>query len=231
MKRAALMLADQKGREIALNTDILKRRAGMTILAAAMCALAAPTIAQTPAPAPAAAPAPHIRGKIASMTADSVVVQPKRGKPVAIKLTPAWGVTVLKAVDVSAIQTGSFIGTTTVEHEGRPGRSLEVHVFPPGVKMGQGHYPWDLKPHSMMTNGDVGKVAAGAKGRTIEVSYPGGMHTILVPANVPVVQITLGTRAMVKPGMQVFIIPAKGADGTFIADRIAIGENGAAPPM
>ena len=214
-----------------MDTDIFKRHAGMTILAAAMCALAAPTIAQTPVPAPAAAPAPHIRGKIASMTADGVVVQPRRGKPVAVKLTPAWGVTVLKAVDVSAIQTGSFIGTTTVERADGSGRSLEVHVFPPGMKIGQGHYPWDLKPHSMMTNGDVGKVATGPKGRTIEVSYPGGMHTVVVPANVPVVQITLGTRAMVKPGMQVFIIPSKAPDGGLIADRIAIGENGAAPPM
>ena len=211
--------------------DSLKRRGGMAALAAAICAQAAPAIAETPAPAPAAAPAPHIRGVIKSITADTVTVRPQHGKPVAITLTSAWGVTVFKAVDVSAIQAGSFIGTTTVEREGRPGRSLEVHVFPPGVKMGQGHYPWDLKPHSMMTNGDVGKVATGPKGRTIEVSYPGGMHTVVVPANVPVVQITLGTRAMVKPGMQVFIIPAKGADGALVADRIAIGENGAAPPM
>ena len=214
-----------------MNTDTLKRRSGLAILAGAVFALAAPTIAETPAQPPVAAPAPHIRGVIKSITADTVTVGPQHGKPVAIKLTPAWGVTVLKTVDVSAIQTGSFIGTTTVEHEGRPGRSLEVHVFPPGVKMGQGHYPWDLKPHSMMTNGDVGKVATGPKGRTIEVSYPGGMHTVVVPANVPVVQITLGTRAMVKPGMQVFIIPSRGADGTLTTDRIAIGENGAAPPM
>ena len=210
-------------------TNTLKRHAGLVILAAAVCALAAPTLAQAPTLAPAATQ--HIRGKIASMTADTVTVQPRRGKPVAVKLTPAWGVTVLKAVDVSAIQTGSFIGTTTVERADGSGRSLEVHVFPPGMKMGQGHYPWDLKPHSMMTNGDVGKVATGPKGRTIEVSYPGGMHTILVPTKVPVVQITQGTRAMVKPGMQVFIIPARGADGALIADRIAIGENGAAPPM
>ena len=211
--------------------DTLKRRAAMTVLAAAVCALCAPAIAETPAPAPAAAPAPHIRGKITALTADSVVVQPQRGKPLAIKLTPAWGVTVFKAVDVGAIQTGSFIGTTTVERPDGSGRSLEVHVFPPGMKMGQGHYPWDLKPHSMMTNGDVGKVVTSRKGRTIEVAYPGGTHTVVVPANVPVVMITLGTRAMVRPGMQVFIIPARGADGTLTADRIAIGENGAAPPM
>ncbi len=191
--------------------------------AAVTFALAAPTLAQTTTD--------HVRGKVTSISADAIAVQPRHGPPVSVKLTPTWGVVLMKTVDVSAIVPGSFIGTTTIERPDGTGKSLEVHVFPPGVKMGQGHYPWDLKPHSMMTNGDVGKVVTGPKGRTIEVSYPGGMHTVLVPANVPIVTTVGGDRAMVKVGVRVFMVPTKGPDGALVADRVLVGEKGAAPPM
>jgi len=168
---------------------------------------------------------PHnLRGTVKSLTADTLVLQPKSGPAVKVQLTPAWGVTAMKSVAVDAIQTGSFIGTTTYEKPDGTGRSLEVHVFPPGVKIGQGHYPWDLKPHSMMTNGDVGKVVAGRKGRTIEVAYPGGTHTIMVPNNVPVVTITPGDRAMVKPGVKVFIMSTRSPDGRGIDDGAATSQ-------
>ncbi len=182
-------------------------------------------------PAAAQTPPEHIRGAVRSLAGDTLMIQPQAGKPMAIKLAPAWAVVVMQPVDPSAIKPGSFIGTTEVQKADGTGRSLEVHVFPPGVKMGEGHYPWDLKPHSMMTNGTVGKVVADPKGRMLVVAYPGGERHILVPANIPIVQIQPGTHDMVKPGVKVFIIPTKGADGAAHADTVALGVGGAAPPM
>ena len=203
--------------------NVFARRIGAVAVVSALLATAQTVDAQT-------SPT-NLRGKVKSLTGTTLVLQPKSGRPITVNLAPTWGVTAMKSVAVDAIQTGSFIGTTTFERADGTGRSLEVHVFPPGVKIGQGHYPWDLKPHSMMTNGDVGKVVAGKKGRTIEVAYPGGTHTIVVPNNVPVVTITGGDRAMVKPGVSVFVMSVKGADGTLGADRILVGDNGAPPPM
>ena len=60
------------------------------------------------------------------------------------------------------------------------GRSLEVHVFPPGVKIGEGHYAWNLRKGSMMTNGTVGKVTVGPKGRELQISYPTGQRRVVV---------------------------------------------------
>lgn len=137
----------------------------------------------------------------------------------------------MKNVTMDAIKPGSFIGTTTIERKDGTGRSLEVHVFPPGVKMGAGHYAWDLRPHSMMTNGDVGKVVTGAKGNTIEVSYPGGMHTVLVPPTAKIVETGPGDRAMVKPGVSVFVMAMKRPDGALAAASVVVGEKGAPPPM
>ena len=139
----------------------------------------------------------------------------------------------MKPVAIDAIQPGSFIGTTNMPKGDGQGTSLEVHVFPPGVKMGEGHYGWDLKPGSMMTNGTVGKVVAGKKGsRELDVAYNGsGMRHIVVPAKVPVVQITGGGRELVKVGTPVFMVVRKAPDGSMATNSVSVGENGAKPPM
>lgn len=173
----------------------------------------------------------HVRGEVRSLTADTVVVRTRTGRELDVKLTPDWRVAAIRRVDLSAIKPGSFIGTTTIEKADGTGRSLEVHVFPPGVKMGAGHYDWDLRPHSMMTNGDVGKVVASPKGDTVEVSYPGGSHTVVVPKGAPVVETVPGTRDMVRPGAKVFIIAARQPTGALSANTVVVGEKGAPPPM
>jgi hypothetical protein len=173
-----------------------------------------------------------VRGVVTAMTADSLTVKTDKG-PQTIGLAPTWTVAVLKPVAIDAIQPGSFIGTAEIpSKDGSTGKSLEVHVFPPGVKMGEGHYGWDLKPGSMMTNGTVGTVVAGKKGsRELDVNYSYGKRHITVPANVPVVQITGGKREQLKTGIPVFLVVQKGPTGAPMAGSVSIGENGAKPPM
>ena len=192
-------------------------------LAGLALALALPAVAQ--------APQVHVRGKIAGLAGDTLAVATREGPVANIKLAPDWGVVIMKHVDVAAIQPGSFIGTTNIERPEGGGRSLEVHVFPPGVKMGEGHYPWDLQPGSMMTNGTVGKVVASANGRDLEVAYAGGVRHILVPPGVPVVTTFPGARSDVKAGIGVVVFAGKLPNGDLATNRILIGEHGEAPPM
>jgi len=186
-----------------------------------------------PVAVPAQAPAPPqpTRGTIQSLQNDKLTLKTDDGQIQTITLAPQWGVSVLKRVEVSAIQPGSFIGTAEMPQQGNTGRSLEVHVFPPGQKGGEGHYPWNLKQGSMMTNGTVGKVTEGAKGRELLVSYPNGERKIIVPPGVPIVQMSNGERAQIKPGLPAFLLAGKAPDGTLTANFIAIGENGSKPPM
>lgn len=206
------------------------KRSIAVLAAAAALGLAAAAQAQSPAP-----PAPTVvRGQVVSLADNVLTVKPERGgAPEKVALAPTWTVAVMKPVAIDAIQPGSFIGTTEMPKKEGAGRSLEVHVFPPGVKMGEGHYGWDLKPGSMMTNGTVGKVISGKRGsRELEVAYNGtGLRHITVPANVPVVQITGGTREQIKPGIPVFMVVRKAPDGSLAAGSVSIGENGAKPPM
>lgn len=148
-----------------------------------------------------------------------------------VALTPDWNVQVTKPIDVSEIKPGSFIGTAEMPKAEGVGRSLEVHVFPPGVKIGEGHYGWDLKKGSKMTNGTVGKVKTVGRSRELEVSYSTGQRRIVVPPRTPIVQITGGERSVVKPGSKVFLVAAPKPGGGLITNSVAVGVNGAAPPM
>ena len=197
-----------------------------TAAAVLALSLAGAAVAQAP-PTPSV-----VRGKVASLAGATLMVKPDRGPAQAITLTPNWVVSVTKPVPIDAIKPGSFIGTSNMPTKDGGGRSLEVHVFPPGVKMGEGHYGWDLRKGSMMTNGTVGTVVAGKRGsRELDVSYSYGKRHITVPANVPVVQITPGRRDQIKPGVPVFLVVQKRPDGTTMAGGVSIGENGARPPM
>jgi hypothetical protein len=178
-----------------------------------------------------APPLDLIRGVVTMISSVSVTVRPKHGKPVVVGLSPNWTVSVMKPVGVGAIQPGSFIGATEMPQPNGPGRALEVHVFPPGEKLGEGHYAWDARQGTMMTNGAVGKVTARHHGRELEVSYSTGTRRIVVPPHVPIVLITSGSTALIRPGVSVFIVARPAPNGDLVTSAVATGVGGAAPPL
>ena len=111
--------------------------------------------------------------------------------------------------------------------------ALEVLVFPEAMRgSNEGHYPWDLKPGSMMTNATItDAVVESAGGRRMTLKYKDGEKTVVVPADIPIVTFEPGERAMVVPGAHVLIAATKQPDGSLTAARIAIGKNGLVPPM
>lgn len=172
-----------------------------------------------------------VRGVVSSFDGKRIVVQTRSKGARTIELAPEWQTQVVRPIAVTEIREGSFIGTTEMPQEDGTGRSLEVHVFPPGVKMGEGHYAWTLRKGSMMTNGTVGKVTASPKGRELEVSYSTGVRHVVVPANVPVVQMGAGDRSLVKVGAPVFVMAMPKPGGGLVANAVAVGAGGAKPPM
>ena len=110
--------------------------------------------------------------------------------------------------------------------------ALEVLVFPEAMRgAGEGHYPWDLKPQSMMTNATVATVAQASDGQTLKLDYKGGTQTIHVKPGTPVVTFAPGQQSDARPGAKVFIGAMKAADGTLTASRLNVGKDGMMPPM
>ena len=134
-------------------------------------------------------------------------------------------------IDASAIQSGTFVGTTALPGPDGALSAIEVHVFPESARgAGEGHRPWDLGPGSTMTNATVTSVVPSAGGRRMSLHYKDGDKTIVVPDGVPVITMKPGDRSLLVPGAKV-MVTAENRNGQPTALRIMTGRNGFAPPM
>ncbi len=175
----------------------------------------------------------RVRGEVVSFDgASTLVVKSRQGTDVTVHLgDPLRLVGVVKA-SVSDIKPGVFIGTTTVQKDGSISHSLEIHIFPELLRgTGEGDRPWDLVPGSSMTNGTAGNAVDSVDGKTITVSYQGGSRRVVIQPDTAIVTYVPIDKGDVKPGVRVFAITQKGADGMLIASALSVGKNGVTPPM
>ena len=172
----------------------------------------------------------RVRATVVRVAGDSVELTARGGKATMARLT---GDTVFYAVTqgtIADVKPDSFVGSAAIPQPDGTLKALEVTVFHPGLQSGEGNYPWDLGRNSQMTNGTVGSVV-GTRDSTIIVRYPNGEKRIVVPADVPVVQLAVGDRGLLVPGAHVVLFGTRAADGTQIVQRALVGRNGVVPPM
>ena len=178
----------------------------------------APALAQT-----------HIRGTLTATNDGTIGVQTTKGETVSIKLANDVGLFLVTKADMSAIQTGKFVGITSFEENGKR-VAREVHVFDESLRgLAEGHYPWDLeaKPN-MMTNANISKIEEVGTDRVLMLNYKGGEQTITIPTNATVVAFDKAPADQLAVGRKVFIVMKK--DGSEAA-AVVIGAEGVKPPM
>src|SRR6266513_1013871 len=113
----------------------------------------------------------------------------------------------------------------------RNGESMKVTLADNMRGTGEGHYDWDLRPESKMTNANVANVEAMASDRVMTVQYKGGEKKILVTPKTVVVSYAPADRSELKPGAPVFVNAQRQPDGTLSAPRVNVGLHGQVPPM
>jgi hypothetical protein len=175
----------------------------------------------------------RIRGTIESIDGPVFVVKNRDGAE--LKLTMADNplfVAIVKST-MADIKPGMFVGSTGVTQPDGSQKAIEVHIFPESMRgTGEGHYDWDLKPNTKMTNANVEQTVAGVEGPVLSVKYKDGEKKVLVTPETAVVTYVPGTRDDLKPGTKVFVAAAKKqADGTLQTPRITYGKDGLTPPM
>ncbi len=178
--------------------------------------------------APAFAQA-HIRGTLTDAKDGTIGVQTVKGETVSIKLASDAGLFLVTKADMSAIQSGKFVGITSIEQDGKR-VAREVHVFDEFLRgLAEGHYPWDLesKPN-MMTNANISKVEEVGTDRVLKVDYKGGEQTITIPESATVVAFNKAPADQLAVGRKVFVVMKK--DGSEAA-AVVIGAEGVKPPM
>jgi hypothetical protein len=227
--------------------------ASLCVLAAAVAACQKnPTQAAAPSAAPAApAAAANVQpqltpGSVQSASASQLTIVTPNGGSASFQLSPGTVIMVAHKGSVADIKAGSFLGTTNVPSADGTGQSTEVHIFPPGVKMGEGDRPMGPPPASggqasrmtngtvssaasaagasntRMTNGSVSTAQTSSAGVQMDVAYEGGHRQITVPANTPVMVMSSGTPDMLKPGMNILVGSVPGANGAKAATFINV---------
>lgn len=177
------------------------------------------------------APPPRTRGVVTGVNGDTVTLRTRFGGPATLRISADTGFVGASKSSLAEVKPGRFIGTAATPGPRGTLRASEVTIFPDSMRgAGEGHYAWDLGKSSSMTNGTIGTVTASTK-LTMTVSYKGGEKTLVVPDDVPVVDLEAGDRSLLQPGVHVVAIGPKSADGTVQATRVIVGEKGVVPPM
>ena len=198
-----------------------------SIAALLIAGLSAVALAQAPANPPV-----RIRGTVEKIDGQTLTVKARSGETMTVKLADNFVVMGVAKASVADIGSGKFIGTTTVGERGGALVALEVHIFPENMRgTGEGHYDWDLRPSSKMTNANVANVVSMGKDRVLTVQYKGGEKKVLVPEDAVVVAFTPADRSELKPGAQIFVNSQRQPDGSLTAPRVNVGLKGQVPPM
>jgi hypothetical protein len=176
----------------------------------------------------------RIRGTIEKVDGGVYTVKNRDGAE--LKLTVVADKPLFVAIVKSSmadIKPGMFVGSTGETQPDGSQKAIEVHIFPEAMRgTGEGHYDWDLKPNTKMTNANVEQTVAGVNGQMLSVKYKDGEKKLLVTPDTAVVTYVTGDQADLKPGTKVFVAAGKKqADGTVQTPRITYGKDGLTPPM
>jgi hypothetical protein len=174
----------------------------------------------------------RVRGAIERVEGSAYVVKSRDGAELKVVPTDNALVVAIVKATLADIKAGSFVGVTGMPQADGSQRAIEVHIFPEAMRgTGEGHYPWDLRPQSTMTNANVEQVVTAVDGQTLTLKYKDGEKKILVPANKPIVVYVQGDKSDLKTGAKVFIVASKQADGTLQGRAWRVGRDGVTPPM
>jgi hypothetical protein len=175
----------------------------------------------------------RIRGTIESIDGPVYLVKNRDGAELKLTMTdnPLY-VAIVKST-MADIKPGMFVGSTGMTQPDGSQKAIEVHIFPESMRgTGEGHYDWDLKPNTKMTNANVEQTVAGVDGPLLSVKYKDGEKKLQVTPETVVVTYVIGDKSDLKPGTRIFVAAGKKqADGSVQAPRITYGKDGLTPPM
>jgi hypothetical protein len=174
----------------------------------------------------------RIRGTVDKLDGQNLMVKSRDGQTLTIELAANVAVITLVKKSIADIKTGDYVASTGVKGTDGKIHAIEVRIFPEAARgTGEGQYPWDLMPDSIMTNATVGKVDQAPQGPVLHVTFKGTESEYTVGPEVPVLANGPGDISLLKPGAAVFVIALKHEDGKLTSARLYAEKDGIKPPM
>jgi hypothetical protein len=200
----------------------------IALVAAIAAFLALPALAQA---SPEGTPT-RIRGTVEKLDGQKLMIKSRDGAPVVVELAPNFAVSALVKKSLADVKEGDYVASAGVKGTDGKIHAVEVRIFPEALRgAGEGQYPWDLSPDSVMTNATVSGTAAASDGKVLKVTYKGTTSEYEVGPECPVFGYVQGDASLLKPGAAVFIVATKKPDGSLTAARVTAEKDGIKPPM
>jgi hypothetical protein len=174
----------------------------------------------------------RIRGTVESVDGAVYVVKNREGAEVKLTVTdPQLFVAIVKST-MADIKPGQFVGATGMTQPDGSQKAIEVHIFPESMRgTGEGHYDWDLRPNTKMTNANVEQTVGGVDGPVLTVKYKDGEKKVVVGPDTPVVTYVPADKSDLKAGAKVIAFMKQLPDGSFETNRVSVGRDELTPPM
>jgi len=196
-----------------------------TLIAAALLLPTVSAFAQS-------SPVMRIRGSVVGFADSTLTIATREGPSVSITLPGTLTPSSLKRLTMADIKPNSFIATVAAPDAAGNLQASYVMIFPEAMRgTGEGHYDWDLAPGTSMTNATVASIGSATAGHKLSLVYKNTPIDIDVPDNTPILSAAQASRDDLRPGVRVFIIASKAADGSLTANRLYVGKDGVNPPQ
>jgi hypothetical protein len=198
-------------------------------IVALVASIAAPALAQTPPPAN---PPVRVRGTVDKLDGNTLTVKSRDGSTVSITLADNVGIVYLVPKTMADIKSGDYLASTGIKGTDGKIHAIEVRIFPEALRgAGEGQYPWDLKPDTVMTNATAGTITKLGDGNVVSVTYKGTTSDYIIDPTTPIFTYAQGDKSLLVPGAAVFVIAQKKDDGSLTAARLTVEKDGVKPPM
>jgi hypothetical protein len=175
----------------------------------------------------------RVRGTIERVEGPTYVIKSRDGSELKVVLTDSALIVAIVKASLADIKPGMFVGVTGMPQPDGSQRAIEVHIFPEAMRgTGEGHYPWDLRPQTTMTNANIEQIVTGVDGPVLVVKYKDGEKKLIITPETVIVTYMPGDKSELKAGAKIFVGAAKKLpDGTLQTPRINYGKDGLTPPM
>jgi hypothetical protein len=185
----------------------------------------------------------RIRGQIAKVEPNAIVVQTGQGKAIRFDLAETLAVFALRKASFAEVDFGTYVGAVS-EKLGEDiyspivrdslswlHRGFELRIIDEKLRgIAVGHTRWDLTKESVMTHGWVDDM----EGRVISIKYGPTEEEetdVEVARDTPVLKMSLGDKGLIRPGARVMVGAQKGDNGKPVAVFVFVGEDGVVPPL
>ena len=166
----------------------------------------------------------RVRGTVTQVQGNVVSVRTPEDKVLHITLAKDANVISVVPARLSDIKPGRFVGTAA-RPTGDKLTAIEVHIFPVGSRLGEGHRPWAPEPGASMTNADVTAAAVHAKRGELTLATGGQNYVVTVPPGTPIFAMNPGTRNLVMRGAWVSFNRVTDENGALMTKSITVSKD------